>query len=259
MLNTITTEAALENFLAFWQAHFPEQQTLTREVALAWFDEQRRGFSNTRASDQEMTAYQDDVSRVYGAYENAAFQMATVERIIRLAKRLPAKATIVSLGCGPASYELWLATQTDYRFTLVDHSAGMLDRARGIAQELGVTNQITMIQSDASSVPAVPSHCADLVFCLNSMHWSRNWQQWIVEAARIVKRRSCVLVTCTFFMPRSMITPEDLGEIMSRYFKNEGAGPLVPPVDVGNGMAAVSGRFLCIGRRNDKPPKRKKR
>ncbi len=261
MLNTIITEEALEDFLAFWQTHFPEQQTLTREAALTMIDDKRRGYANIAASDQEMIAYQDDVSRVYGAYENLAFQLATIVHIIRHVKRLPDASHIVSLGCGPASYELWLATQTGYRFTLVDHSQGMLDRARAIAATLGIADRVTIIQSDARSVPSVPSHSADLVFCLNSMHWSRNWREWITEAARIVKRRAPVLVTCTFFMPRSTITPQDLGEVMSRYFQNEGAGSLVPPVDVGGGVAAVSGRFYAIGRRHDRPqkPQKKKR
>lgn len=259
MLNTITVQQALEDFLAFWQTHFPEQQTLTREAALASLDEQCRGFSNVAASDQDMIPYQNDVSRVYGAYERAEFQMATMARIIGLAKRLPDHANIVSLGCGPASYELWLASQTQAHVTLVDYSAGMIERASEIAASLGIANRIKTIQSDASSVPSIQSHCADLVLCLNSMHWSGNWREWIVEAARIVKRRACVLVTCTFFMPRSMITPKDLAETMSRYFHHQEANSLVPPVDVGGGMAAVSGRFYAIGRRKDKPPKPKKR
>ena len=259
MLNIITIESALEDFLAFWQRHFPEQNTLTREVALARIDDKRRGYANTTASDQEMIAYQDDVALVYGAYENVAFQLATIVHIIRLAKRLPDEASIVSLGCGPASYELWLALQTGHRFTLVDHSKGMLDRASAIAAALGISERFTIIQSDAASVPSILSHSADLVLCLNSMHWSRNWQQWITEGARIVKRLARVFVTCTFSMPRSMITPEDLGEIMSRYFHNEGADLLVPPVDVGDGMSAVSMRFYAMGRRKEKPPKPKKR
>ena len=137
MLNNITLEQALEDFLAFWKTHFPEQEALTRETALASLDEQRRGFANLSASDQEMIPYQDDVSRVYGAYEKALFQLATMPHIVRLAKRLPDQANIMSLGCGPASYELWLATQTGYHITLVDHSPGMLGRAQSIASARG--------------------------------------------------------------------------------------------------------------------------
>ena len=245
----MTLEAALQDFSEFWEKYFPEQRRLTRAGALAEIDEPRRGQANTAASDAEMVGYQNDVARVYGAYELACFQQATAKVILPLAKRIPAKARVVSLGSGPASYELWLASKTNFWFTLVDHSPGMLARAREIATAVGISERISFIQSDAASVPGIVSESADWLLCLNSMHWSRNWRQWIAEAARIVKPKAYALFTYTFFLRRSRITPEELAQAMSPYFTHQGADQLVPPVDVGGGMVMKSGRFWALGQR----------
>jgi len=79
-----------------------------------------------------------------------------------LAKELPDRIHVVDLGCGPGHYPLWLAAHTDWRFTLVDYAPDMLVRAKSIAKALGVADRITMIESDASNAPAVPSHSAHL-------------------------------------------------------------------------------------------------
>lgn len=249
----------LRGFLSFWRVNFPEQFSLSREAALSQIGERERGQLNVSATDAEMASYQDYVSQVYGAYEGEQFQLATMRHIIGLVESLPDQAHIVSLGCGPASYELWLATQTDHRFTLVDYSPGMLNRAKEIATTVGVVDRVTMIQSDAGHVPAVQTQSADLVLCLNSMHWSANWRKWVEEAARIVKRGSYGLFTCTLQTRRSKISSEALDKVFSSYFDDQGAGLLVPPVDVGGGQMAISSRYYAIGRRLDRAEERRRK
>jgi len=91
------------------------------------------------------------------------------------------------------------------------------------------------------------------------MHWSPNWRQWIVEAARIAAPNTRVLVTCTFKLPRGRIEPAKLAAAMKESFDIEGYGQLVPPVAVGGGHVAMSYRFFATGRRKMTAHQRAKR
>lgn len=233
-------------FQAFWQRFFPEQRTTTRAEALEYTGESEYGQMSARP-DYEMVVYQNRVADVYGAYETAEFQFATIQHILRTIS-FPIQ-NVVSLGCGPASYELWLISQGEIdHAALVDHSPMMLERAKGIARKLGIEDRIECVSCDVLQNPLRPQS-ADTVFCINAMHWSRRWTRWIFEAARIAKIGGEAFLSCSLAMPRSGITADELLREMRRRFDITDQGPIVLPQLVGGGMAAVSTRTFVVGRR----------
>ncbi|MBI3334911.1 MAG: class I SAM-dependent methyltransferase [Candidatus Portnoybacteria bacterium] len=82
----------------------------------------------------------------------------------------------------------------------------MLARAVNIAQEIGVAGRIQTICADALENGLSPKS-ADLVFCINAMHWSKRWARWVWEAGRIAKDGGQMLLTCSTMAQRSGITP----------------------------------------------------
>jgi ubiquinone/menaquinone biosynthesis C-methylase UbiE len=156
---------------------------------------------------------------------------------------------LVSLGCGPASYELWLLHRRMVRrITLVDHSPTMLARAMAIATQLGIAGRVTIICADASN-SGLRTVSADVVFSINAMHWSAGWQRWIVEAARIAKFGAPVFISCTMGLPRSGITADNLAMATRGQFGVNDYGFVTPPQTVAGGMAAISFRFYVSGKK----------
>jgi hypothetical protein len=62
MIKGMDLYGVFADFLAFWQRHFTEQQTMTREDALSQVDDARHGMTNTSARDQDMVGYQNGVA-----------------------------------------------------------------------------------------------------------------------------------------------------------------------------------------------------
>lgn len=246
----MTIDDLIGNYLSFWEHFFLEQGAINRGLALALINEVEDGQLSQRP-DAEMIMYQDQVAEVYGAYENARFQLLTAEVLLghtQLSKEFMPDRHLVSLGCGPASFELWLSkNQGPRQLTLIDQSSAMLQRAREIAQELGIEDRAAFIQADAIQ-SNLPNNCADIVFCLNSMHWSANWRKWITEAARIAKPGAVIFFTCTLLLPRSKIERKQFETEVRRFFADAVFGSIVPPEFVGQKMF-FSGRYYGICRK----------
>ena len=236
----------LDAFKDFWQKFFPEQNTMTREQALLAVDEERAG-DKSALPDSEMVPYQNAVAEIYGAYEGSRFAYATMEHILTWV-RFP-REHLVSLGSGPSAYELFLLEQGLVKsLTLIDQSDKMLERARGIAKELGI-EAATFIHSDVKETQCRPKS-ADLLFCLNAMHWSKEWRRWIRECGRILKNNRQVVITCTLKKPRSNIEPQELGAEIRKFFTVEHHNLLIPPQLIrGTELAEVSLRYIVIGRK----------
>ena len=234
-----TLQEVLDNFQRFWELFFPEQHTLHREEVLTAIGDAERG-GNCRAPDDQMAVYQNDVAGVYGAYEAVRYQLYTLCNLLESQQRgdLRPDQHLVSLGCGPASYELWLMmNQGPGRVTLVDHSPAMLARARSIAERLGVSERVTTIVSDATS-SGLPPKSADWVFCLNGMHWSSNWRRWIYEAGRILKPGGTGYLSCTLKFPRSRIQRGDFeAAVQNRFGRGAEFDHVVPPRQIGEHVA----------------------
>ena len=123
----------------------------------------------------------------------------------------------------------------------------MLQRASGIAQELDIADRVTTIVADATQ-SGLLNGSADIVFSLNSMHWSQNWRKWIVEAARILRPGGVVFFTCSLSMPRSKILRQEFEAEVQRYFTNVCFGGIVP-LEIVGGKFKVSTRYYAIGRK----------
>lgn len=243
------------DFLMFWLHFFPEQIQMTREQALLQIHEAKDGGLSNRA-DEEMSGYQDRVAGVYGAYEAVHFQEWTFRHLLMC---LPTKKDlhVVSLGCGPASYELFLLENNLIaRVTLVDHSPAMLARAMSIAQQLQIADRVTTIVADATK-SNLTDNSADVVLCINSMHWSQKWRKWVQEASRIAKPGGICFVTCSLGMPRSNIQKDQFVPFVRKHFGGDPKkdGFVVPPLQVG-GQVAFSSRYYVFGK---KIPAQKKR
>lgn len=244
----MTIEQILDTFLAFWYKFFPEhirdRIQIMREV-----NDAADGQSSA-VSDAGMVAYQDRVAAVYGAYEADHFKMFTMQHLLKVfSGRTEPVNHLVSLGCGPASYELYLVwIGLVQRVTLVDQSPAMLARAQAIAQELGILDCVTTIVADATQ-SRIPMASADMVLSINAMHWSQNWRQWITELVRICEPGGELFLSCSLMLPRSRITAESLAEAVRRYFQPDDFGLVMPPQPVGGGMSALSSRFYVSGKK----------
>src|SRR5581483_1352987 len=154
---------------------------------------------------------------------------------------------------------LWLASQTaKTQFVLADHSAGMLARAAQIATAIGVNDRVRIIQGDAGQKLPILDRSAQLTMCLNSMHWSANWRDWITQMARVSAPGAVVLLTVSLMAPRSNIMPEALAEAMNRFFEHDNAGMLLPPVSIG-GQQAISTRFFAVAHKANRRETRRKK
>ena len=245
---------ALNDFMKFWKTHFPERGD--REQFLRDINDRSEGLYSTKP-DAEMSVYQDKVAGSYGIYEEEEFQRRTMQLILKHVFSggvTPKQAHLVSLGCGPSSYELWLLSKGLIgRVTLVDHSPAMMERACGIAESLGLADRVVIVVADATKSGIADSK-ADVVFSINAMHWSENWKRWVREAGRIAKPQASIFLTCTLKHPRSRIEPPDLGEI-ARSTMTIKSYNMVQDVEAmakldPSTMVALSFRFFVSGKCN---------
>lgn len=239
-------ETLLKNFSEFWLHFFPEAGTLDRQQVLTELDDADFGRDSTRP-DCQLVSYQNCVATVYGAYEQARFQVAAMGHILRSVRQFPAGGTLVSLGSGPGSYELWLLLNSQLgKVILVDHSSEMLARATSIAKEIGVADRLQTICTDATQ-NSIPPHTADVIFSINALHWSSGWRAWLREAARVGKPDAEVFISCSLLHPRSNITPDQFGQATREYFNISKFDMVVPPRQMPDGQTAVSSRFFFAG------------
>ncbi|MFA5994859.1 MAG: class I SAM-dependent methyltransferase [Patescibacteria group bacterium] len=245
---------ALTDFVQFWQTHFPERGN--REQFLRDINDRSEGLYSTKP-DTEMSGYQNKVAVSYGIYEEEQHQRDTLARLwqcIFSAGVISGATHLVSLGCGPASYELWLLSRGLVgRVTLVDHSVVMLQRAQDIADKLNLSDRVVTVVADAAKNGLADS-CGDMVFCINAMHWSEHWRRWVREAGRIAKPQASIFLSCTLKHPRSRIETPDLGEIARSVFSVKSFNMIQDVAAMAkldpSTMVALSFRFFVFGRRN---------
>ena len=231
-------------FQTFWKTYFPEQRELSREEALAQIETGER-FASMKA----MRDYQDNVAPVYGAYELEAFQLATMEKLLPVLLSLPAsrRETLLSLGSGPGSYELWLLSQGYVRHvTLVDLSEAMLARAGEIARHLGIGAQVRMLCGDAATVEVEVE--VEVCLCINALHWSVEWRAWVRRMIRATRAGGLLFLSASLFFPRSEITQKQLVGVAARGCTIREQGFLLPGMVTGDQLAR-STRYVVIGER----------
>ena len=125
-----------------------------------------RGWS--KASDQ---AFHQSLygARAYDPFTCAYPGYVTIRRFADLAAvHLPEAGLVVDLGCGPAEITCEMAVRRpDLRFLGVDHSSAAIDRARGNAAGLGLSNARFEVGDVEAYVPQEP---AGLVVLFDSFH-----------------------------------------------------------------------------------------
>lgn len=90
------------------------------------------------------------------------------------ARRHPRPGRLVSLGAGNGDIELNIARRLrqhgidNLELVLLELNPAMLERALGLAQELGVSGRVQVVQADLNSWRAV--HPADIYFAHHSLH-----------------------------------------------------------------------------------------
>lgn len=261
----LMTVDIMEMFRQFWLLFFPEQQLISREDALRHCRDVGQGMFALDAAPETQEGYQDKVAEVYGSYENADYHVETFMRIvaaIHAGKEL--YRHLVSIGCGPGSIELFLlSTHVVEQVTLVDMSAGMLERAQAIAEQLGVADRVTFIQARGEEVE-LPAGGCDLAFTINSMHWSDQWGKWVDALHRSLEMNGRVFVSCSLQHPQSRIEEDVLKRYMSRRFKVLGSDWMFPDMTDDSGRVLRSTRYFITGRKRPKQahqkpkPKKKK-
>ncbi|OGY84543.1 MAG: hypothetical protein A3F54_05555 [Candidatus Kerfeldbacteria bacterium RIFCSPHIGHO2_12_FULL_48_17] len=217
---------ALEEYKEFWLKFFPESASMTKQEAHGRVNDAISG-SGSKLPDPQLVGYQDQVAEIYGAYEQLGPQLEGMKRLLEeiFVRDVEVKyPNLVSLGCGPGSYELWLLSKGFIeQVTLVDQSPAMLERACTIAEALGLAARVVIVNLEAQNT-RLPSKCADVVLCINAMHWSRKWQEWIREAARLTKPGAPAFISFTADHARSKIQPQNFAREMRQYFQMQSAG-----------------------------------
>jgi len=236
------------SFRNFWQEHFPA--LLSREDAL-----QITGRQQSYSSIGELISYQDRVASVYGSYEPVDFQIRTLDTL--LSQRAMLHGTLLSLGSGPGSYELWLLSERIIdRVVLVDISPNMIKSAEIIAQRLGISGNIQTICSSLEDLDLNES--VDVSISVNSLHWDAGWRKWIKKAASYTKPSGLIFLTGSMSFPQSQITPEQFVGVAARDIQIKERGYLLPAQVIGK-QRVQSTRYFLIGSKEMQKKKGKKK
>lgn len=237
------------DYFTFWQTYFPEQATLSRVQALA-----TTGMMQRYATIEELHTYQNSVASVYGAYELAEFQLATLNKLFPHLQRVPSGGTLVSLGSGPGSYELWLLAENRIQSaTLVDISEEMLKRADRIAAQLELTDRIELICSEVGSVE-LPDNYADVCLSINSLHWDTDWRTWIKKAIRYTKPNGLLFLSASLLFPQSDISATQFVGVAERGMTIRENGFVLPATSAGQ-----TTRYFVTGSKSPAGERKKKK
>lgn len=233
-------DSDIKDYTQFLRRYIPA--TLSRSSALAATGQHTPRFDKQ----EDMINYQNKVAAVYGAYELEALQLLTMQRVLEQVK-FPID-TLGSLGCGPASLELWLVhTGKVQECTLVDISPAMCSRAERTASDLGIQRSVNVICAGVESAN-LPLGRADAILSINAMHWSTEWRIWLKIAASLLKKNGQAFLSATMQHPQSeMLIPQFVG-VSRRYFQLDKDEYLSPPT-IHEGKSYQLQRYFVSGRK----------
>src|SRR5213078_4697032 len=96
------------DYRKFWETHFPEQKTISREKA-----NQRVGtpYLEWLLNPAQLRQFQDGVAPIYGAWTLDGYQLSFMKALLLHLATTTTGGTLLSLGSGPASLELFLLSR----------------------------------------------------------------------------------------------------------------------------------------------------
>lgn len=233
----------LDHYMQYWNENFPD--TVGREAALV-----HAGRGQGILSQDQMIDHQNKASEVYGSYELPIAQyhtMALLAQHVFTKKRY----SVVSLGSGPASYEIYLlAAGLIDSCVLVDISPAMQNRARELAKKYGVDHQIYFFTDDTEHMGPIDGKAmqAEIVLCINSIHWSPEWRRWVKIAAAHTRKDGICFLSGTMGHPMSMIDVPTFTGVASRKLEGISAGWVIPPQMMGDKVYAIQ-RYFFVGKK----------
>lgn len=101
---------------------------------------------------------------------------------------------VLDYGCGPADFGIWMATEGAI-VTLLDLSPLAIELGLKRAQASGVSERVSGVAADASSLPMLADKTFDLVFACASLHHTMKYPGALEELGRVM-RPGARLVLC---------------------------------------------------------------
>jgi ubiquinone/menaquinone biosynthesis C-methylase UbiE len=146
-------------------------------------------------SDKQFREIFELMSVSYGGMTSVKDQEIIMSRLLDCGVN---KGRTLSIGCGLAPHEIYLATQGLIgEIVGVDTSSGMLSKAKEIAKKENV--KAKFVQDYGSSIPYKNEF--DQTLTIDSLHWMRSWKQCLIKTAEALKSNG------TFFLIYSILSP----------------------------------------------------
>jgi len=168
--------------------------------------------SQSARSHSELAAAYDDT------YDDRYWDIARRVEWSRLGPHLPPKGgRALDAGGGTGEFAIELV-QKGYDVVLTDLSAGMLDVARTKVGELGIADQVTILQQDICDMGALDDGSFDLVISLGDpVSYCADREAAVGELSRVAKRGAPVMATVdSFFHQMVEIVREKRSEELDR-------------------------------------------
>jgi SAM-dependent methyltransferase len=131
-----------------------------------------------------------DYNAIAGTYRRTRAAVPwVVETIAPLIAARPAGAVVIELGCGTGNHVRTLAELLPaYQYEGFDQSEGMLREAQQIP------SKVIFRQGDAQLYWPYSDADADLVFCVDVIHYIRDLAAFFLEARRVLKPDGALLI-----------------------------------------------------------------
>ena len=135
----------------------------------------------------------EKAGQVWPAIESQDNYFVTMYTLLENLEVRRSKETWLSIGAGPALYEIWLSKIAQMNFLVSDFSHQMCKSAKTIFDGTKVLSgsaarggKIFHAAMDMESL-GVKSNTVDQIISVNALHWAPDWRQVIKEMRRVIK------------------------------------------------------------------------
>lgn len=154
-------------------------------------------------TDEQIREIFELMSVNYGGLTNVGDQKMIMSELLDCGVN---KGRTLSIGCGLAPHEIYLASQGLITGEIVgiDTSENMLKRTREIAKKEHVTNA-QFFQNYGSDIDYKNEF--DQVLLIDSLHWMRKWKECLVRSAKALKDGGSLFLVYSIHAPVVKIDP----------------------------------------------------